>query len=285
MLRLVGTRAARTGAAWCALGKLAGAQVAGIGVDPHMIVLSPARPGGEITVLNPHASRAEFSVDLRFGFATTDSSGRLTVQLSESTDSASAAGWVTAYPARFTLRGGAARTVRLLAQPPDGLADGEYWARLTVHARDEQQSVLDTNRTDSATVRVAMESATVIPVFFRKGDVHTGVTIGAFEATAATDAIDLRTTLTRTGTSAFIGVAHIIVRDSAGRTMATTDRQIAIYRSMRPRWSIALPAGTSALGCSVSLQLSTNRRDVPRTLLVQSAPQETVVVAVRQRAP
>ncbi|MDQ6737413.1 MAG: hypothetical protein M3Z30_06910, partial [Gemmatimonadota bacterium] len=106
MLRITGARVARSGAAWCALGRLAGAQVAGIGVDPHMVVLTEARPSGEITVLNPHARRAEFSVDLRFGFATTDSNGKLMVQLADSADSASAAGFVTPYPRRFALAPG-----------------------------------------------------------------------------------------------------------------------------------------------------------------------------------
>ena len=283
MLRLVGSRAARTGAAWCALGRLAGAQVAGIAVDPHMVVLTDARPSGEITVLNPHATRAEFSVELRFGFATTDSSGRLIVQLSDGPDSASAAGWVSAYPARFTLGAGSARTVRLLARPPAGLADGEYWARLTVHARDAGAAPPDPDPVPG-TVRFTMESATVLPLFYRRGAVSTGVDIGAVEARAANDSIEVRTTLTRTGNGAFIGLAHLVVRDSSGRTIASVDRPLAVYRSMRPRWSMAVPPGTTMRGCSVTLQLSTRRRDVPANLLLPAASNESVVAMVRDAA-
>lgn len=281
-LRLVGGRAAKTSIAWCALGRLAGAQVAGIGVDPHMVVLTATRPGGEITVLNPHATRAAFSVDLRFGFATTDSAGKLTVELADGPDSASAAGWITPYPSRFILRAGGTRTVRLLAQPPKGLADGEYWARITVHARDDETiPVGDTTDSTAARVRLAMETATILPVFFRKGHVSTGVTVGSVEASAVRNAIEVRATLTRNGNGAFIGVAHIVVRDSSGHAIASTDRQLAVYRSMQPRWSIAIPSAVSARGCSVAIQLSTNRHDVPRNLLLQSPPVETVVAAVR----
>lgn len=285
-LRLVGGRAAKTGAAWCALGRLAGAQVAGIAVDPHMVVLTASRPAGEITVLNPHATRAEFSVDLRFGFATTDSAGKLSVQLSDGPDSASAAGWIVPYPSRFTLRAGATRTVRLLAQPPADLADGEYWARITVHARDDAPvSLADSAGTAATRAHIAMETATVLPVFFRKGIVSTGVTIGAVEATISGDALDVRATLTRNGNSAFIGVARIVVRDSSGRTVVSTDRQLAVYRSMQPRWAVALPPAIARDGYSVAIKLSTDRHDVPRNLVLQTRPVETVITAMRVTEP
>ncbi|HEY5085769.1 MAG TPA: hypothetical protein VII66_00285 [Gemmatimonadaceae bacterium] len=249
-----------------------------------MVVLTAARPAGEITVLNPHATRAEFSVDLRFGFATTDSAGRLRVELSDGPDSASAAGWIVSYPSRFTLRGGTTRTVRLLARPPTALADGEYWARITVHSRDDAPAELvDPADTTSTRVNIAMETATVLPVFFRKGAVSTGVTIGAVNALIVHDSIDVRATLTRNGNSAFIGVAHLVVRDSSGHTIASTDRQLAVYRSMQPRWRIALPPGISLDSCSVAISLSTDRHDVPRNLLLQARAVETVVAATRER--
>jgi P pilus assembly chaperone PapD len=285
-LRSVGRQAARTGVAWCALGRIAGAQVAGIAVDPHMVVLTAARPAGQITVMNPHDSRAEFSVDFRFGFATTDSSGKLIVELSDGPDSASAAGWIVAYPAHFTLRAGGMRTVRLLAQPPAGIADGEYWARITVHARDDAPDpVADASDKTAARVHIAMETATVLPVFFRKGAVSTGVTIGPVEARATGNAVEVRASLKRNGNGAFLGVAHIVVRDSGGRTIATADRQLAVYRSMQPRWAIPVPAGASLAGCSVTVRLATDRQDVPRNLLLQTLPVETVVRAVLTASP
>jgi P pilus assembly chaperone PapD len=282
-LRLIGGRAAATGIAWCALGRIAGAQVAGIGVDPHMVVLTATHPSGQITVLNPHATRAEFSVDLRFGYATTDSAGQLRVELSDGPDSLSAAGWITPYPTRFTLRPGGTRTVRLLARPPENTADGEYWARITVHARDDGPApIVDTLDGTSARVRIAMETATVLPVFYRKGVVATGVAIGAVNATLDHDSVEVRATLTRNGNAAFIGAAHIVVRDPDGREIATTDRQIAVYHTMQPRWKISLPAGTPLDGCSVALSLSTERHDVPRNLLLQAQSAGTVVTPVRR---
>jgi P pilus assembly chaperone PapD len=285
-LRLVGGRAAKTGVAWCALGRLAGAQVAGIGVDPHMVVLTASRPAGEITVLNPHASRAEFSVDLRFGFATTDSDGQLRVELSDGPDSSSAAGWISAYPSHFALRPGATRIVRLLARAPESIADGEYWARITVHAKDAASIPVASDSAEPATLaRIAMETATVLPAFYRKGAVSTGVTVGAVKAIARDNTIDVHATLTRSGNGAFIGIAHITVRDSAGATAATMDRQIAVYRTMQPRWRVVVPADFSPCGASVAIRLSTDRHDVPRNLLLQTAAVSTSIpITVEEEA-
>ena len=285
-LRHVGRHAARTGVAWCAVGRIAGAQVAGIAVDPHMVVLTAGHTAGQITVLNPHDTRASFSVDLRFGFATTDSAGKLIVELRDGPDSASAAGWVVAYPARFTLRPGAMRTVRLLAQPPDGTPDGEYWARLTVHARDDADTILsDTTDRSAVRVRIAMETATVLPVFFRKGIVTTGVTVGAAQASASGNAVEVRAALTRHGSAAFLGIAHIVVRDANGRTIGAVDRQLAVYRSMQPRWTVPVESGAALVGSSVTLRFATDRRDVPENLLVRARAVETIIPVMPAVAP
>lgn len=285
-LRLVTARAAKTGVAWCALGRLAGAQVVGVGVDPHMVVLTASRPAGQITVLNPRATRAAFSIDLRFGYATTDSNGQLRVELGGDPDNASAAAWVVPYPAHFTLGAGATRTVRLLARAPESLPDGEYWARITVHAKDDAPQIpSDTSDTTSAQAHISMETATVLPVFFRKGHVATGVTIGTVDAVARREGLEIRATLTRNGNGAFIGVAHIVVHDLSGHQIATADRQIAVYRTMRPRWMIALPPHTPLEGISAAISLSTDRHDVPRNLLLQATPVATVITARADSVP
>lgn len=280
-LRLVGGRAAaRTGVAWCAIGRLAGAQVSGIAVDPHILVLTPARQAGAITILNPRATRAEFGVDLSFGFATTDSAGRLKVELSEGPDSASAAGWITPYPRHFTLQPGAARIVRFLARQPATLPDGEYWARIIVHARDAAAPMqFDVANPGDGRISIAMETATVLPLFFRKGAVSTGVTITAAGAVAHDTVVDVGATLARRGSGAFIGIAHITIRDSTGRRIATADRQLAVYRTMRPRWQITIPPGAVTDGASVTISLATDRHDVPRDVLVQ-APTTTATIPI-----
>ena len=294
MRRLTTLGAMRTaGVAWCALGRIAGAQLPGMAIDPHIVVLTPARPSGQITVVNPRARTTEFSVDLRFGYATTDSAGQPRVELTESADSASAAGWVTPYPRRFRLGPGASQVVRLLAHPPGGTTDGEYWARLTVHARDaEPPRVAEGIRADgdadaaasAPSVALALETATVLPVFYRQGDVSTGIAIEAMEARAVSDSvIEVRSALRRMGSAAFVGLATITVRDVADRVVAATSRQVAVYRMSAPRWRVQFPGGELGTeGYRVTVELSTRRHDVDPHVVLQATPvQQTVAIAPR----
>lgn len=278
-MRLARTTAAGTGIAWCAFGRLAGAQLPGVAVDPHIVVLTQARPAGEVTVFNPRQQVTEFTIDLRFGYATTDSTGAARVELKQGPDSASAAEWVTPYPRHFKLAPGAAQLVRLLARAPANLADGEYWARLTVHSHDaEAASISALTSSDSVRVALTLDMATVMPVFFRKGTVATGIEMGEIAATLDGETVEVRTSLRRSGNAAFLGAAHVAVLDSAGREITAVDRPIAVYLAAAPRWRIPLTPAMRASARGVNVVLSTRRRDVPMGLVVQARQ-------VQQRAP
>lgn len=272
-MRLARTTAAQTGIVWCAFGRLAGAQLPGLAIDPHIVVLTQAHPAGEITVFNPRPQATEFTVDLRFGYATTDANGAARVELKEGPDSSSAAEWVTPYPRRFRLGPGTTQIVRLLARAPANLADGEYWARLTVHSHDAGATPVSAF-TSSDTIRVALslDMATVMPVFFRKGRVTTGVEMGGVAATLDGEAVDVRTSIQRSGNAAFIGAAHVAVLDSAGREITAVDRPLAVYLAASPRWRIPLTPAMRTAARGVSVVLSTRRHDIPANLVVQAAP-------------
>lgn len=289
MRRLPPRFAVRTaGVAWCALGRLASAQLPGVAVDPHLVVLTHAKPSGEITVVNPRSHAADFSVDLHFGYATTDSAGQARVALSGDGDGASAAGWVTPYPRRFRLAPGASQTVRLLAHPPAGTRDGEYWARLTVHARDAVPPSRVAEGADGGTdagslphVALALETATILPVFYRQGGMETGIVIDSLAAQAVSDsAIEVRAALRRTGNAAFIGLATITVRDASDRVVAAAARQLAVYRASAPRWHVPFPGNDRGVGYRVTVELSTRRHDLDPHLVVPATAEERTVAVV-----
>ncbi|MGI8548668.1 MAG: hypothetical protein ACR2M1_15290 [Gemmatimonadaceae bacterium] len=279
-MRLSRSTALKTGVTWCAVGRLASAQLPGVAVDPHIVVLTPARPAGEITVFNPQPFAAEFNIDLRFGYVTADSSGAPRVELKDGPDSASAAEWITPYPRKFTLAPGAAQLVRLLARPPSTITDGEYWARLTVHSHDASSGRTSAAVAGAETTRAALtlETATVMPVFFRKGAVATGISIERLTAVPDGDSIDVSMSLRRAGNAAFLGVASVAVLDSTGHEVAKSDRQLAVYVASATRWRVSLSSSLRAEARTVTVALSTLRRDVPTRLVLQAA-------TVRQQTP
>ncbi len=242
-------------------------------------MLTPSSPGGAVTVVNAQDTDAEFSVELHFGYATTDAAGQPRVELQDSADSASAAGWIRAYPERFALRAGARRTVRFLAHAPDNLPDGEYWARITVRARpldDDRTEKVDArvgSDTSSPTVRLVLETATVLPVFYRKGAVTTSLAVDSVTARVDGDSVDVRASLTRLGNAAYLGVAQLSVRDSAGREIGSLQKNLAVYRTASPRWRVPARELGARSNLTVALMITTNRNDVPKNVVLRATPQ------------
>jgi len=260
--------------AWYALGTLSSGQLPGVAVDPHFVVLSARAPAGKVVVFNPKASAVEVTIQLRYGILTTDANGTPAVRLSDSTDTTSinsAHRWITPYPKTFILNPGQSQAVRLLAKPPTKIADGEYWARLVVHAR-ELAPILPPRATTDSTLRlgVSIETSTILPVFFRTGQLATGIQIDTLSAHHTGDSLAIHATLTRTGNAAYIGVAHIVVRDAGGAIIADTRKRVAVYGSITPIWRLPWPP-TRPLGTyRVSVVLSTERPDAPPGMIVRS---------------
>jgi len=242
-----------------------------------MVVLTPRNPNGRIVVFNPRATAAEFTVHLRFGTVTTDTGGQAVVRMADDTapqpaihENASA--WITPYPTKFILNPGASQVVRLTATPPRTVAIGEYWSRVVVRARELVPPLSPRNITDSSVrIGLSLETSTVIPLFYRVGDLSTGVTIDSLSATRDRDTLAIRATLTRTGTAAYLGVAQLTVNDSIGRPIATASKRLAIYHTNHPRWTIAIPNSTRAQPHHVTLVLTTNRPDTPKGTIIRAS--------------
>ncbi|HYW52094.1 MAG TPA: hypothetical protein VE861_15875, partial [Gemmatimonadaceae bacterium] len=107
-------------------------------VAPQGVVLSNREHSGSVELYNPSTRAAEITIRAVYGHPTTTAEGDLTLVIIEQPDSTqpSAAGFVDAFPRRLVLQPNQRQTVRLLARPPVGLPDGEYWARLIIAAKE-----------------------------------------------------------------------------------------------------------------------------------------------------
>ena len=105
----------------------------GVVIAPHAVFIDARTRSGAVLLYNPNTEPVEVAISFFFGYPATDSAGSIVVRTVEHPDSTSpsAAGWIQAFPRRLTVPPLERQTIRLLASPPPGLADGEYWARLT----------------------------------------------------------------------------------------------------------------------------------------------------------
>ena len=154
------------------------------------------------------------------------------------------------------------QTIRLLASPPAGLPDGEYWARLIVSAKGGQVPVAGVPDSGAITVGLTLEVRTVIAVVYRKGALTTGVTLAPPSATYANDTVAVRVPMTRTGTAAYVGTARVRVVDAKGALKGEDERALGVYYTLDPR--VDIPVGPLAPGTyKVVVTLSTDRGDLP----------------------
>ena len=175
--------------------------------------------------------------------------------------------------------------VRLLARPPAGLADGEYWTRLVIATKGGRVPVTGVPDTSAIRIGLTLEMRTVIAVFYRKGALRTGVTLSNVRAQVAGDSLVVRARLTRQGNAAFVGTARGTLVDSSGRQVAAFASHLGVYYALEPRFTApvrSLPAARYTL----RLEVATDRDDLAREAVLHAATvRDSTEVTVGRRAP
>ena len=222
----------------------------GVMVAPHAVFIDHRLRSGSVLLYNPGTEAVEVMISTIFGYPTTDSTGRIKLDTLIADSTVSALGWIQAFPRRLTVGPRERQTVRLLARPPAGLPDGEYWLRLVIAAQAGRVPITGVSDTTAIQVGLTLEVRTIIGVNYRKGPVSTGVTLSQVRAQIVGDSLITRSKLERRGNAAFIGMIRETLVDSTGAVHAqrvgdsvvtTFASPIGVYFSMQPRLATAIP--------------------------------------------
>jgi hypothetical protein len=245
----------------------------GVVIAPHAVFIDGRARSGSVLLYNPNTDPVEISISLLFGYPATDSAGRILLRTIDQPDSTmrSAATWIQAFPRRLTVPPLERQTIRLLASPPPGLPDGEYWARLVIAAKGGQVPVTGVADTAAVKVGLTLEVRTIIGVYYRRGAVRTGVTISNLRTALAGDSLVVWSHLVQQGNAAYIGTVQGALVDSAGAVRGEFKAPIGVYYTMAPRYAMrvgALPPGRYWL----KFKLTTEREDLGPDVLLPSAP-------------
>ena len=256
------------------LAVLAASQLAaqGIVVAPHAVYVDHSTRSASITLYNPGTKSVEVAISSIFAYPVTDSVGQLTLLTPDSVEPSmpSAAGWIEAFPKRMVVQPLQRQTVRLLARPPQGLPEGEYWSRVIISAKDAAPSVTEAD-SERVTVGFSLEVRTIIPLTYRKGALKTGLSASNLQALSAGDSVVVKAKLTRQGAAAYIGTAKGTLLSPSGKAVASFEEPIAVYYEVDPVFSFStrgLPAGQYRL----RLEFVSERPDIPPDLLLRAPP-------------
>jgi hypothetical protein len=234
-------------------------------VSPAALYIDSRSRSATLTLYNPGTLPEEIEISFAFGYPRTDGEGNIQVLLvppdSVAAGEPSAAGWLRAFPQRLVLQPDQRQVVRILAQPPAELADGEYWARVLVLSRGGQPPV--EQRQGDVTMQLAIETVIATPLSYRKGVQTTGVQVDSVVAERTPDGLRVTFDLTRTGSAAYLGRLRLELVAPNGAILAEGEESIAVYRTLRRRAlfprELEIPAGSR-----IRYVLDTERPDLGR---------------------
>lgn len=256
----------------------------GVLVAPHAIFIDHRTRSGSFEVYNPSPDPVEVSVSTLYGYPVTDSLGHLTLATFEQPEptAPSAAAWIEAFPRRVTLRPNQRQTIRLLARPPQGLADGEYWTRLVVQS-DGGRIAVENPDSSGISVGVRLSVRTLVSLMYRKGPLETGVRLEELNGSVQGDTLVVASHLTREGTAAYLGTFRSALHDAAGREVARFETFIGLYGELRPRFDYPLPDLPPGR-YTLRVQIDTDREDLRGApVLASPTVRETVAITIPPR--
>src|SRR6266568_3542035 len=254
----------------------------GVMVAPHAVFIDHRLRSGSVLLYNPGTEPVEVAISTMFGYPVTDSTGAIRLRTVETPDSTlpSALAWIQAFPRRLTVGPRERQTVRLLARPPAGLADGEYWLRIVIAAQAGRVPISGVTDTTAIQIGLRLEVRTIIGVNYRKGPVATGLSLSNLRAQIVGDSLITRGKLERRGNAAFIGIIRETLVDSAGavRTQRVGDSlvttyasPVGVYRTMEPRLASALPKpGLPSGRYWLRYEVVTERDDLDPTVVLKA---------------
>jgi hypothetical protein len=250
------------------------ALVRAVSVSPMSVFMNHSTRTGTITLYNPNPLPEEIDIAFAFGYPVSDSLGEVTVPLTETgpPGEPSAVEWLRAFPRRLVLEPGQQQVVRILAQPPADLPDGEFWARVLITATGGRPPVEQQVQPD---VRVAISMRTIV-VASLNYRLTTGLDVTAAEFVRTAGGPQLTLDLSRTGSAAWLGMIRVQALDAANRVVAEEEDVISVYRSLRRRFVFADAPGA----VRVRYLLETERPELGQSNIITS-PAVTGIVDLR----
>lgn len=256
------------------------AYVFAVSVSPMAVFLDHRTRSGTMTLYNPNPLPEEIEISFAFGYPQSDSTGNVTVPITHAdsvpANEPAATAWLRAFPRRLVLQPGQTQTVRILAQPPENLPDGEFWSRVLVTATGGRPPVEQQVQPD---VRVAISMKTIIvaSLNYRKGKQTTGVKVNASTVQVTPAGVQFTVDLERTGTAAYLGRVRLELQDKDGKVLAKDEDVVSIYHTLRRRFVFNTTDAAALAGARIRYILDNERPEMGQANIITSPAVEGVV--------
>lgn len=235
----------------------------GVLVAPTVVFLSDKNRTGRLNLQNPTNAPVEVSINFSFGLPTSDSLGDVTITLQDSnvTDPRSAVEWVKAFPRKVVIPPNGSQVIRLLAYPPKGLADGEYWARIVVRSQEGETTLPVAGKENQITTKLNMIMQTAIMLKYRTGKLTAQLELKHADVKKTDSMVHVMFDLSNRGNVSYLGVLNCRLLDKDNRQISYKKIDLAVYRDMKRRIDLPITAGDFKPPYQVDLLISGQGRD------------------------
>jgi len=253
-----------------------------ITISPPYVSIDGKSGVGNIFLTNNSALAQECEISFMFGYPASDSAGNLVMNYTDSVAYKQFAldPVVKAFPRSFVLQGKQQRTIRVQVKPQPGMKDGFYFTRAKILAKQQTPEVAKQG-TEAISTKITYSFEQVIPAFYRRGKLTTGLKIDAIKTFQKDSILSIITQLDRLGDAPFIGSILSELKDEKGNVLATNKTNTTAYFNVlrKVEMNIAkVPAGSYKL----EITFETKRNDMAIDDLIQAPSiSETIPVTIK----
>jgi hypothetical protein len=253
--------------------------LAQVTIAPSMLFIDAKSGIGNLYVTNNSASPQEVSINFVFGFPDADSAGNAKMNYNDTV----AAGIyslnpiVRAFPRTFLLDVKQAQTDRLQVRTKSNVKDASFFSRVKVTSSQKTPDI-EKKTTDAVSAQISFKFDQIFPVFYRKGNVSTGVIVHDVTTTVKDNKLTVITDVERTGNTPYIGSIKAELFSAANEKVALSEATASIYFRLKNKMEIDLAKAAKGKHKLV-LTFETKRSDVAAEDLLQ-APTVTKEVNV-----
>jgi len=241
-----------------------------IAFSPTILYLSDQEPVKEIRLSNVSDSYMEIDITARFGYPEWTESGSLEMVYNDSI-SATQFGLgdrLKIYPQKAIIPPRAQQTIRLRVANESINKNRLYWTRLGIRSGAAAQPVGVTGITEQ-TASVTFEVQQNLGVYYKHGELSTGVTLNSVNEISRSDTLKLAVSCSRTGNSPYIGIMSVRLVNGRGLSLAESEQIVNLFFDSEIPVSLVtgeLPAGQY----KIEVRFETSRGDIPEGQLVSS---------------
>ncbi|MFD2532498.1 fimbrial biogenesis chaperone [Gracilimonas halophila] len=244
-------------------------------IAPTNLFLDNQTRFGTYMVINGSNTPQEISIEFFFGYSETDINGeRINITDNQEIEAShSVAESIRAFPQNFILQPGQRQIVRLRINAPNNSQDGTFWSRIKTTSTPESPPV-EIGSDDNVTARVGINIEQITGLFYKSGEVTTGIEVEGIKTSfpdGNEDQLVVLTDYQRTGNSPFLGSITTTLQNQNGEILAQGFRSTTLFFDGTQKEELDI-SGLSPGKYTVQVHFETRRSDISSTDLVQMEP-------------